>query len=80
MPIFGEIHQIYMYNTSTILFHVEEFFTVAFTHHLHAYNVERQSPKVFTYTHHEQLLDPVPFGLHNCYEGYHIVCHHRIIP
>lgn len=68
MPIFGEIQQIYIYNTSTILFHVEEFFTVPFTHHLHAYNVEIQSPEVLQYIHHIQLLDPVPLGLHNCYE------------
>ena len=78
MPVFAVVKDVYVYNTSRVLFQVQELLTLYFNRHLHAYNVELPTSPVITYTHQEQLLDPVPLSKLKLPQGYFIVCHHYI--
>lgn len=80
VPVFARIHDVYVYNTSIVLFYVQELITIHFNHHLHAYHVEEPSATQLSYVHFSQLLDPVPLGLHKLPQGCHIVCHHSLTP
>ena len=80
MPVFAVVKDVYVYNTSRVLFQVQELLTLYFNRHLHAYNVELPTSPVITYTHQEQLLDPVPLSKFKLPQGYFIVCHHYITP
>ena len=62
MPVFAVVKNVYVYNTSRVLFQVQEVLTIYFKRHLHAYNVQLLTSPVITYTHQEQLLDPVPLS------------------
>ena len=80
MPVFAVVKNVYVYNTSRVLFQVQEVLTIYFRRHLHTYNVELPTSPVITYTHQEQLLDPVPLSKLKLSWGYFIVCHHYITP
>ena len=80
LPVFAVVKNVCVYNTSRVIFQVQELLTLYFHRHLHAYNVELPTSSVITYTHQEQLLDPVPLSKLKLSQGYFIVCHHYITP
>ena len=63
LPVFGEVKEILLYNTSMIIFLTEELSTDQFHHHYHAYEVSRREHKKMHVTQFSSLVDHVPLSL-----------------
>lgn len=65
MPVFGEVLEVLVFDTSKALFLVRELETVKLYHHYHAFEVISPNKDIVSCIRQSELGDPVPLTLLN---------------